>query len=222
MIKKVGGLLVKEVILVMVSILVGVLLLTIVEFIPRERMTGHVIESAYAFHEEGLHPQVWLGMGETSLDNTTDSLMINTTYTKTDDVARDILLGTHMRIPDVHVLNGLYEIMCRGNSDYEIRDYGRYWHGYQVVLCPLLLVFNILEIRQLNTFFQLGLFAVVIHLLYTNRRKGLIIPFIVTYFFLCPVSLFSSLQYSTSLYVMLFTIIALIVSEKSGGGEIHV
>lgn len=220
MAKEIGTIVIKEIVLIFLSILAGIVLLTIVYFIPQGRMTGHVQESAYILHEEGLHPQVWQGINETSLDNTTDSLMINTAYTRSGDAVRDIFLDTNMKIADVHILESLYEVTCMGNSDYEIRNYGRYWHGYQVFLSPLLLVMNITEIRQLNTFLQLGLMSFLIVLLVRKNKLNLIVPFITMYFFLCPVSLFSSLQFSTSLYVMMVTMIILIAAEnKVGGGK---
>lgn len=210
--KSIGILLIKEIGLVMAGILLGTISLTLVHFIPQGRMTGHVQESASILYEEGLHPQVWQGINETSLDNTTDSLMINTAYTQSGDAVKDILLDTYVKVKDKHVVNSLYEIMCSGNQDYNIETYGRYWHGYQVFLRPLLLVMNITEIRQLNTFFQLCAVTILLCLLVRRNRNDLVVPIAVMYFFLCPVSMFSSLQFSTSFYVMMFTLIVLNIS----------
>ena len=51
-------------------------------------------------------------------------------------------------------------------------NYGRYWHGYLIFLRPLLLIFNIKQIRYLLLFLYIILFIELIKLLYKKFDKN--------------------------------------------------
>ena len=52
-------------------------------------------------------------------------------------------------------------------------NYSRYWHGYQVIFRPLLILFNILEIRIILAIIFLTLFILLIYLLNKKINKSI-------------------------------------------------
>lgn len=111
-------------------------------------------------------------------------------------------------------MDSLYETIHSFSGDYEVRNYGRYWHGYQIILCPLLCFLTYAEIRQINMFLQIAAVFVFVFLAVTSRKRMLCLPFFVMYIFLSPVSLFSSLQYSPCFYIMMLALLVLFAFDK--------
>lgn len=216
--KEISKLLVKEIIIVAVFAVIGVVALAITYLIPQDKMYDHVKESAIILHNEGLGVHVWETISETMLDGYTDGLMLNIAYTETDDGIRDILLDTRVEVEhDTHGINpmeSLYETIALANDNYYIKNYGRYWHGYQIILRPLLCFFTYADIRQINMILQLALVFAFVCILARSENRRLIIPFWAMYIFLSPVSLFSSLQYSSCFYVTMLALIAIFTLEK--------
>jgi len=215
--KRTGKLLLKETAIVIICAIVGVMALSITYLIPRDRMKDNVWESSIILHNEGLGAHIWQDVEETMLDIYTDGLLVNVSYTETGDGIRDILLGTYVEVDGINPMESLYEVVVMSNDDYIVKNYGRYWHGYQIILRPLLCFFNYSDIRQLNMILQLALVFLFVFLLAKSGDRIFILPFWGMYVFLCPVSLFGSLQYSPCFYVMMFSLIVLdLFGERMG------
>ena len=74
--------------------------------------------------------------------------------------------------------------------------YPRYWHGYLVVLKPLLLFFNVSEIRLLNLLVQTALFFWMLWLILKRYGGGYVIPVVLMLMILNPAVLPLSLQFT--------------------------
>lgn len=184
------------VLLVACSAVIGTILLVLVSLIPEEAMYDNVVSSAEVLYGEGTYPKALEGIAGTWLDNFTDGLIINTAYTRSGDLLEDALLGTRIHTDDYNPMESLYTFLVAGTEDAEIITYGRYWHGYMVVLCPLLICISYSSIRSLNMVCQLAAMFVLCALLIKNRREELCLPLFVMYVLLSPITLFYSLQYS--------------------------
>ncbi|MDE7200292.1 MAG: hypothetical protein K2O15_15615 [Lachnospiraceae bacterium] len=212
--RETGKLLLKEILIVVIGAVVGVLALAATYFIPQIKMKDNAWESAILMHREGLGSFMWPTVTMTQLDGYTDGLMLNTSYTETDDGIRDILLDTKVNVRDINPMEAFYEVIALENKDYRIETYGRYWHGYQILWRPLLCFFNYGEIRQINMALQLALVFAFLYLLFRTGEKALVIPFFGMYLFLTPLALFSSMQFSHCFYLTMFASMALIGSGK--------
>lgn len=212
--KKYFELLIRELVVIVICAIIGVAALAMTYFIPQNSMRDNVIESAIILHDEGLGKCLWEGINETKLDGFTDGLLINVSYTETKDGIRDILLGTYVEVDERNPMDSLYEMIALSNDDYVVDTYGRYWHGYQIILRPLLCFFTYSDIRQINMILQLALVFWFVCMLAGSADRELIIPFLGMYIFLSPISLFSSLQYSSCFYVMMFSLIMLLMFRK--------
>ena len=212
--KEIGKLLIKELIIIAVSAFLGVAALAVTYLVSPDKIRENVWESAIILYNEGLGAQIWEGIKESQLDIYTDGLLFNVTYTSTDDGLRDILLDTRVKVGDTNPMNSLFEVIALANDDYIVRNYQRYWHGYQIILRPLLLFFNYSDIRQLNMIMQLALVFILVYMLAVSEDRTLIIPIFGMYIALSPVSLFGCLQYSPCFYIMISTMIALFALKK--------
>ncbi len=93
-------------------------------------------------------------------------------------------------------------------------SYSRYWHGYLVVLKPLLLLTTFNNIRLINATLQLILTGLVILALEKRCSASLAKAYLVSIPFLFFVSTFSSLSLSICLYLMLFGLLVQCKWEK--------
>lgn len=110
-----------------------------------------------------------------------------------------------------HVWQDIEETML---DNYIINNYGRYWHGYQTLLRPLLCFFTYSDIRHINMIVQLVLAFGFVCILAESKERVYVIPFFGLYIFLSPVSLFSSLQYSPCFYIMMLALFGLFLGRR--------
>ncbi|MBD5518594.1 MAG: hypothetical protein HDR07_08940 [Lachnospiraceae bacterium] len=207
--KRTWELFLKEAVIVIFCAIAGVIALAATYFIPQGKMWDKVYESSIVLHNEGLGAHIWQNIEETMLDVYTDGLLLNVSYTETKDGIRDILLDTYVEVDGRNPMESFYEVSALSNDEYIVRNYGRYWHGYQIILRPLLCFFTYSDIRQINMILQLVLVFLLICILAGSKDRIFIIPFGGMYLFMCPISLFSSLQFSPCFYIMMLTLIVL-------------
>lgn len=185
--------------LMMISVFLVLLVLT--SLIPAENIRDKVIESSELLSQEGNRKIVNIPMkGLMRFDNYTDALMINTAYSiDSSKPLNSSLMARKNYIPDVteHIyedVSGELKSSMKYGPHYdpagELRDtvngeatesfeYARYWHGYLCIFRPLLLIFNLKQIRNIITIIliilailllkdiykKLGVFYVMIFLL---------------------------------------------------------
>ncbi|MFR6406332.1 MAG: hypothetical protein ACLUN6_03765 [Holdemanella sp.] len=119
-------------------------------FDPRfERRMGHGEES---------YEQVLKGYTSTQLDNSTDAYMLLSAIHRSDKSAVDQAVNVYTwQDPDSF---GQYGTLLRygksGSEGMQENATARYWLGYLVVLKPLLLFLNYMDIRMLNMIVQTG------------------------------------------------------------------
>lgn len=95
-----------------------------------------------------------------------------------------------------------------------LNGYGRYWHGYIVILRPLMHFIDYWDYRILNSFLQLALLVFISFSVWDRLKdKKYIIALWSSYFLLMPIALFMSLQYSPCFYIA-FGGIAFAVRKK--------
>jgi len=134
----------------LVLLAVFVLLMTLVYMIPNSKIEWHREYSLYVLSDI---EETWESFGNLfglhsqpgMMDNTTDRIMI-----------------TESMIGD--------ESMSALEAAMYMNGYTRYWHGYQVFLRPLLVFYQLHQIRYMNMFVFFGLFCLVLCTL--KRRTG--------------------------------------------------
>ena len=199
-------------------IVLGALLLFCAYLLSTGRMKSHIAESDETFNYEGIYPMIIQGYKCTQLDNYTDGLMYTTAiYPGSGDTLRDMLENPRIEYDDVNMVQGMNDyandVQGRESHQYEI-TYGRYWHGYLVILKTLLLFLNVSEIRMLNLMMQGTLFCILLYLV--RKRIGAVyqIPLLLMEAVLKPIVLPLSLQYSWVYYVGILSAIVFLIKEQ--------
>lgn len=145
------------------------LALSLSALVPREGMQGNVEESLATLQAEGVYPSACGGDARWRSDNYTTALMLNTAISTASGDVRGTFLGNRAgdsgedQIADL--TSGLY-----GTSQVTA-SYARYWHGWLLVIRPLLLVLNLMQIRQVLFFVVTALLVALCCLLYRTSRS---------------------------------------------------
>lgn len=184
----------------LVCILAGILLMTAVYAIPVSAMDEHMRQSTQTLSEEGLYPHL-SPYATSRLDNWTDAAMLIIAGNEGEGTVLERAMTCERSLLDnyqpVESLEARYQ---RGEELPQHISYARYWHGYLLLLKPLLLVTDYSGIRLLNQAAQLLLNAAILIFLYKREMKRLMLPWVLTIGFLMPAALGKCLQYSSCFY----------------------
>lgn len=161
------------------------ILMILVYLIPTERMFANAKKSVGIFEAEGASSQMIHGYISTTLDNYTDAWMLRIAYYEGREEVTDRAFHNYYNYITGGVdddLNEYQRIIAHlrdeeGNLEKGREDYSRYWHGYLVVLKPLLAVFDYGDIRQILKISSLFLILYIGVLLERKGLRGYIFPF---------------------------------------------
>lgn len=177
----------------------GTLLMFGVYNLPIERIDNNVSKSAYELNEEDVYYSLF-SWCTSQLDNFTDSIMLLEASDKSPDTTINrAMLNYRGKIADPEYKDPFDTLIKHyvDKKDYtSTKKYPRYWHGYHVVLKPLLLLFSYKTIRIINLCVQISLVVFSCVLMKIKGLKDIIIPYIISYLMLMPVALAFSLQFS--------------------------
>ena len=163
----------KKAALIFVSVIViGLLLLLFVYMIPTDRMISNARDSIELYEDLGVNPKVIKGYETTTVDTYTDAWMMRiAVYGGNESVLEKCLSNYYYGYSDgraENVCEGLI-IYLMGEEGYSRMAYARYWHGYQVLLKPLLYLFDYGDIMGILKFVQLALVACCFVMLERNK-----------------------------------------------------
>lgn len=168
-------------------ILVFIMLLTVTSLIPSKAMAENVKESGEILSQQTNRWYIPVREFYLLFDNFTDSLMINTAYSidnsrpfyscmfarknfipeKTKVIYEDTY-GELKSASKYLELDQVGELNDTINGDIEESfEYARYWHGYLVLLRPILCLMNIQTLR----YFMIAVFAILVVALITIIAK---------------------------------------------------
>lgn len=141
---------------VVVLTLVFWVLMIAAYLIPTDAIKGNVQTSLDVLSREGLFPSSFINNG--SYDNFTVSLMLNEAMGEGNPFLAS--LSNFYVLTDGDQLAWLAAALDGENTSLSTQDvcYARYWHGYLIVVKPLLVFFDLAEIRMI---FQLAFTVVV-------------------------------------------------------------
>ena len=194
------------------------LLLTSVFAIPTSAIKNNIVESVKQIQKEGLWFQP-LGFYLFQIDNMTDCLMMNINASAdSDNPIRSSMIDNYSQ-PYEYGDTGTYlkmdqttlDIAENGANESTIfSDYARYWHGYQVVLRPLLYFFNYNQIRVINYIALFVLITITIVLLYKRLNIIYALSFAATLIISNIMIVPLAIQFSTCFYIALFGMIIIL------------
>lgn len=206
-------------IILLAGILLGTILLLLVYCLPTGIMRENISRNLDRFYTESDYHDLGAMIGGSVLDNYTDSLMLNTAiYEDGSSVLHNAMTNPHAVYGNATSRSEeLLKSVLGIDTSYRGRDnYSRYWHGYLVILKPLLLFFSPAEIRLINLWVQLGLLFFVMIGLYKAGGYRLALPYLLAVAVLNPVSTALSMQYSSCFYITLLGTLYLLHMKKTG------
>lgn len=197
----------------MLSVLIGTALMILTYELPTERVVQNVQAGLQVYEREGNYP-AW-GLGEHSkLDNFTDAIMLlEVTHPITDTVNAAMLNPRYALTSDEKPVDALIKVFHGDTSGFAEVIYPRYWHGYLVLLKPMLMIMKVNHLRMLLAYVDFILFVVALLLLYKAFGLPHALAFAATVMILNLVSVSMSFQFS-SIYVVTLTAIIFMLKKN--------
>lgn len=201
---------------ILIAILVGTLLLSGVCMIPSAPMDRNLERSAAVFEEEGIYPSLF-SWCTSQLDSTTDALILLISAHHSDEnPVIQAMSGTRSTLSTAEAPSDELAAHYGEGIPFDgAEPYYQYWHGYQILIRPLLLVLDYSGIRILNGILQTGLLILLCVLMYKKGLGRYIMPYLVTVAMLMPLALAMSLQFSSCYYILTLSSIFLLWKQDS-------
>lgn len=203
---------IKILITLAVSILIGFVLMIGVYSIPTDRLYINAENSVQLF-EDGTNRKIanWTGFsGYSKMDNFTDAWMINLSMCREGNgVIDNAMSNYYYEYKDYSMGSDTLVELLNGNENYFISSYSRYWHGYMVYLIPLLSIMDVGQIRTLIMAFEFVLVALVLYKL-GKINVVYLIAYSVTLIFINPMSVALNFQYADIYIISLVSMLVIL------------
>ena len=184
-----------------------------VQYIPSQPTDTHIKNACEIFKQEKMYPWYYKSI----LDNYTDVVMLLISSSQPDEPGLKRFLASpfYSISQEKHIKERAYpfQSLCRNKINNRV-IYPRYWHGYQIILRPLLYFTDYQNIRLINKFLQPLLFLLLLYFCIKNKAYGLILGIIVSYIAINPLVLPLCMTYSTIYYITTIFSILLLAFKK--------
>ncbi|MCM1268572.1 MAG: hypothetical protein NC302_11770 [Bacteroidales bacterium] len=195
------------------TVTVAGVLMILVYLIPTERMFENAKRSVEIFEIEGSSAQMIHGYPSTALDNYTDTWMLRIAFYDGEESAADKAFHNYYYHGDreyADVCQSTIAYLKDTNPGKNRAEYARYWHGYLLILKPLLFLFDYGTIRQILKICSLFFVLYLTVLLERVGLKEAVFPFGGMLVFLEFATIGMSMQYTwVFLLAMFFSVLIL-------------
>lgn len=180
-------------------LILGVSLMTLVYLIPGQPIQESVQKSFDMYEEQGEYPRFLSWDFSTRKDNFTDMLMLDKAMYSDPErpFETSLLVPNEEFSSDNDTINMLKQVSLGKQGDKPESTYARYWHGYLVILKPLLLLFSPEQIYLLNLVILTILISLITYQISKKANIGYGIAFLLSMLFMNPVMLAGNFQFMT-------------------------
>lgn len=198
-----------DIVLILLGTAAGFLALMLVHLLPVEPMKEHAYWSLEMIEKEFGDELAVTGYPATMTGNFTDCLMLEHAVYQSENhsVLEQVLCmyrgESYQGEEDGWQPGRSLSDYLRGVPQPREVEYGRYWHGYLIILKPLLLLTSFNTIRLFNSALQLFMAGCVVAGLCKKNAPALAAGFLLSLSFLFFLSSYASLSLSICLYLML-------------------
>lgn len=214
--KRECGKLCKYILILLAGILIGTCLMTLVYALPTDRMFYNFSCSVDAIlRNEGWYQDIY-DYDSGTRDCFTESLMIKEAGTLLPPTGENTLQMA-MRVYSFQENKGQhgtrfieYEV---DGKKYSCDSYERYWHGYLVILKPLLMIFTYQDLIYLNMVLHVLLMAWLLIEFYKYSQAKYLVPYVSIVILSVPISIILCLDLSVCFYIAAIATL-LILKEK--------
>ncbi len=206
----------KSALLLIAGIVAGFFALLLVYALPRGKMKEHVLENADSYTENYMLVD---GYKSTLLDIHTDIVMLSAAICPaSDNLIADMMFAPRRRLlenDDDSQLTANYT--CEDESLVKYRRYPRYWHGYLVILKPLLMLFSVADLRLIYFFVQSILLLIIMAGLIKKNQVSFAVCFGLGILVINPMVTALNFQNASIYFILLLSLLFLICSGKLEG-----
>lgn len=196
-------------------ILVGTLLMIAVFMLPSAPIQRHVYGSASLVLRTDKGQMINPNDPATQVDIFSDAIMVlNAAYDQGESPVELAMMGYRPAgsDPENYPMEPLTNPEISQGRKYA---YPRYWHGYLVVLRPLLVIMGYGSVLMLNGGIQAALVVAIIILMARKGLEHLITPYLLITISIRPLVIANCLQDSSVFYVMSAAVLALLALGRS-------
>lgn len=183
--------------------------------LPNEPIQRHVLDSCEQLSREGLYRE-FLGFKLFQMDNYTDTIMLFESVSIDEKAPICSTMSNKIyKSEDYFNLVGDLKNYLEGNMDgLKEFEYSRYWHGYLVILRPLLEFFNYQQIRIINYFTFMALLMVLLTSIWKSIGKKECVIFLFSQIVVSLPLIPYNLQFSWTFYIAYIASLLIICKEK--------
>ncbi len=213
-IKTFGRFLLPLILWLLIAIVAGTLLLTAVYLLPADAMAENMASSAALITREGTYPDLF-SWCTSQLDNYTDSIILmNASFDSGESAIVQAMTAARAHIEGIDLPVEVLDAHYNGGVPYDSQEaYYQYWHGYLLLVKPLLMLMDYSGIRILNTIGVVLSLAVLLVLMAKKGLKQYILPYLLALAFLMPAAVALSMQFSSCYYIMTLGSIAVLLMK---------
>ncbi len=197
--------------IIIYSVLIGFFSLYVVNLIPSKYILNNV-SIAYDTDNYDVYEEELYNYKSTKIDEFIDSVILSEVIYDKGTIL-DRITNNYYYFNENSGPKGSLNKYIKQNIGREV-GYASYWHGYIIPLKILLSCFNLSEVKVLNFCFQFSLIFAICLLLYKNKLKKYIIPFLLSLFIMMPMYFYKSFTFSLMFNLMLSSVLLFIILHK--------
>lgn len=147
------------------SAIIGWGALILVYMIPTDRIRTNIMNSIGQYNEADYYPEWSVGYRYTAIDEYTDMTFILPTVIWPGEGDKENPIYNSVMSPhrDYRAIdNDIFPILQNSEKEYFDFCYARYWHGYLIILKPLIYFLSLNSVRILNAVFQIVISGLVL------------------------------------------------------------
>lgn len=196
---------------ILASVVVGFILLVGVYLLPTTQIRRNVAVASEQISEEGGYYQWAKGYKNAQSDTYTDaSLYLNAMYPGSGNPIKDAMDAPRLLYGDDNNEVSAVLLAHEEPGDVEEIQYGRYWHGSLVLLKPLLLLFDLGDIRVFGMILQMALLFLIITGFVQKEKSKAIIGYFAAIVLLNPITMVMGFCFSIE-YILMLIMTAIVV-----------
>lgn len=183
--------------------------------IPNEAIYDNMVESALVYKTRGRYDFDETKQLRRITDNYADNILLNVLWNMKSDTPFRSAFDTVYYDGEEDGLNrGLYSTITEGSEPNV--DYTRYWHGMVVVIRPLMLIFNITQIKWIGLGTAVLLLAANVALLCRKKQYFAMAALVLSYLGVHFWWMVKSAEYQPAILLSLLFALLFVLLEKKG------
>ena len=213
----------KYILVFIVMLIIFCISMIITYSLPNESIRKNVSESLDVATKNDINPLFGEKVQGALLDEYTDLLILNTALNKGMSPNQSVLQRAFENsnyYSEINQTIAIKESLDNPNL-YNKTEYSRYWHGIQVIIRPLLMVFNYEEIRYIFYLLMTFLLVCSSYLIYRNVSLYHAISYIISLASICIFIIPSSIQYMGIFTVSILGVIAVNILYLKGKERLY-